>query len=97
MMHPELSEPPTSPPPARRRWRHPVLLGLILGAGFGAWNLIATRLNALAEDDLLPLLWFYGPMFTIWGVAGFGAARRSGWLRDTVEVGATVAFVTFLI
>jgi hypothetical protein len=74
-----------------------VLLGLILGVGFGLWNLIATRLNPLADDDLIPLLAFYGPMFTIWGIAGFRAARRTGRLRDAVRVGATVAFVTFLV
>jgi hypothetical protein len=91
-MHPQQNEPLASLPPARRRWRYPVLLGLILGAGFGLWNLVATRLNPLADDDLVPLLVFYGPMFTIWGIAGFGAARRNGWLLDAVRVGATVAF-----
>jgi hypothetical protein len=74
-----------------------VLLGLILGSGFGLWNLVATRLDPLADDDLIPLLAFYGPMFTIWGIAGFGAACRTGWLWDAVRVGATVAFVTFLV
>src|SRR5262249_12665455 len=79
------------------RWRHPVPLGLILRAGFGLWNLIATILDPLAEDDLIPLLIFYGPMFPIWGLAGFGAARRTGRLLDGVKVGATVAFVTFVV
>jgi hypothetical protein len=54
-------------------------------------------LNPLAEDDLVPLLVFYGPMFTIWGVAGYGAARRTGRLWDAVTFGATVAFVTCLV
>lgn len=72
-------------------------LGLLLGAGFGLWNLIATRLNPLAEDDLFPLLVFYGPMFTIWGFTGFVASRRTGRLLDAVKVGATVAFVTFVV
>jgi hypothetical protein len=96
-MHSQQNEPLASLPLARRRWRGPVLLGLILGAGFGLWNLVATRLNPLADDDLIPLLMFYGPMFTIWGIAGFGAARRTGWLLDAVRVGATVAFVMFLV
>jgi hypothetical protein len=96
-MHPQQNEPLVSLPPARRRWRYPVLLGSILGAVFGLWNLVATRLNPLADDDLVPLLVFYGPMFTIWGIAGFGAARRTGRLSDAVTVGATVAFVTFLV
>jgi len=96
-MHPQQNKPLASPPQARRRWRYPVLLGLILGSGFGLWNLVATRLNPLADDDLIPLLAFYGPMFTIWGIASFGAARRTGRLWDAVEAGATVAFVTFLV
>ena len=45
--------------------RKAAALGLVLGAGFGLWNLIATQSNPLADDDLLPLLAFYGPMFTI--------------------------------
>jgi hypothetical protein len=80
---------------ARQRW--PVHLGLLLGAGFGVWNLIATRRDPLAEDTAAALLVFYGPMFAIWGLAGWRAARRTGRLRDGVTVGATVAFVTFVV
>ena len=43
-----------------------VTLGLGLGAGFGLWNLVATRLDPLAEDTPIALLVFYGPMFAIW-------------------------------
>ncbi len=44
-----------------------VILGLVVGAGFGLWDLIVTLLNPLAEDDPSALLMFYGPMFAIWG------------------------------
>jgi hypothetical protein len=77
--------------------RRSLALGLLLGAGFGLWNLMATSLNPLAEDDLIPLLLFYGPMFALWGLAGFGASRRTGRLRDAIKVGAAVAFVTFVV
>ena len=77
--------------------RKAATLGLASGTGFGLWNLIATQLNPLADDDLLPLLTFYGPMFTIWGIAGFAAARRTGRMLDAVKVGATVAGVTFAV
>ena len=77
--------------------RRILALGLLLGAGFGLWNLIATGLDPLAEDSPVALLLFYGPMFTIWGLAGFGASRRTGRLWDAVKVGATVAFVTFVV
>jgi hypothetical protein len=74
-----------------------VILGLVLGAGFGLWDLIVTFLNPLAEDDPRALLLFYGPMFAIWGLAGFVAARRTGRILDAVKVAAIVAFVTFVI
>jgi hypothetical protein len=77
--------------------RRILALGLLLGAGFGLWNLIATRLDPLAEDTPIALLVFYGPMFAIWGLAGLGASRRTGRLLDAVKAGATVAFVTFVV
>jgi hypothetical protein len=76
---------------------HGVKLGAALGAAAGAWNLISTRLEPLADDTLLALLAFYGPMFAVYAVAGFSAYRRTGRLLRAVLTGATVAFVTFLI
>jgi hypothetical protein len=96
-MHSQQDDASASRPPARRRWRYPVLLGLILGAGFGLWNLIASWVDPLADDTPSALLTFYGPMFTIWGLVGFGAARRTGRVSNAVQVGATVAFVTFIV
>jgi len=55
-----------------------LLIGLLLGVGFSAWNWIATLLNPFAEDSLDALAIFYGPMFTLWGIAGFVAAHRTG-------------------
>jgi hypothetical protein len=81
----------------RYRYRYPVLLGVLVGGGFGGWNLIETRLNPLSDDTPMALLAFYGPMFTIWGIAGFWASRRTGRLVDGVRVAATVAFVTFVV
>jgi hypothetical protein len=74
-----------------------VRLGLLLGAGFGLWNLLVTRSNPLLEDTPIALLAFYGPMLGCWGLAGFTAARRSGRLWDGVKVGAMVALVTFIV
>jgi hypothetical protein len=72
-------------------------LGLSLGVVFGLWNLIATRLDPLAEDTLVALLVFYGPMFAVWGVVGFRASRCGGHLVDAVTAGGTVAFITFMV
>lgn len=74
-----------------------VVPGVILGTVFGVWNIVVTRLDPLADDTPGALLWFYGPMFTAWGVAGFGAARRNGRLIDAAKAGATIAFVTFVV
>jgi hypothetical protein len=74
-----------------------LILGAVLGAAFGVWNLVATRLDPLADDTPVALLTFYGPMFTAWGLAGFAAARRSGRVIDAIKVGAAVAFVTFVV
>ena len=49
------------------------MLGAALGVAFGAWNLILTMLDPLAEDTPTALARVYGPMFTIWGLAGFAA------------------------
>src|SRR5262245_41976391 len=75
----------------------PLRLGILLGVVFGLWNLISTRLDPLAEDTIGALLMFYGPMFAIWGLAGFRAFRRSGRLLDAVAVGGTAAFVTLVV
>src|SRR6266540_385931 len=74
-----------------------IILGLVVGAGFGLWDLMVTLLNPLTEDDPSALLLFYGPMFAIWGLAGFVAARRTGRIVDGVTVAAIVAFVTFVV
>lgn len=75
----------------------PFRLGLVLGVLFGLWNLIATRLDPLAEDTIPALLVFYGPMFAVWGFAGFRACRQSGRLANAVVAGAIVAFSTFVV
>ena len=59
--------------------------------------MIVTLLYPLAEDDGGMLLLFYGPMFFIWGLAGFIVARRTGRMLDGVKVAAIVAFFTFVV
>ena len=74
-----------------------VLLGVLLGVGFGIWNLISSLLDPLAEDTIPALLIFYGPMFATWGATAFAASRRTGRVTDGIKAGAIVAFVTFLV
>jgi hypothetical protein len=51
----------------------------------------------LAEDTISALLIFYGPMFALWGFAGFRAFRTSSRPADAVIVGGTVACGTFVV
>jgi hypothetical protein len=83
-----------TPDPHRRR---SVRLGLLLGAGFGVWNLLVTWLAPLVDDSPATLMGFYGPMFAVWAWAGYAAVRRTGELRRGAATGALVAFVTFLV
>jgi len=75
----------------------PIALGALLGAIFGAWDILVTAVDPLADDTPAALLIFYGPMFTTWGLAGFASTRRSGRVTHGVKVGATVAFFTFVV
>ena len=77
--------------------RQLVLRGVLIGVGFGVWNLLSSLFAPLAEDTIPALLMFYGPMFTIWGVTGFAASRKTGRVVDGIKAAAMVAFVTFVI
>lgn len=70
---------------------------MLIGVGFGVWNLISSLFDPLSEDTIPALLVFYGPMFTAWGVTAFVAARKTGRVVDGIKAGAMVAFVTFAV
>jgi hypothetical protein len=77
-----------------------VTLGLVLGATFGLFNLIATQLFPVSgtdDDPPVSVLLFYAPIFIVWVLAGFAAYRRSGRLWHAIKVGMTAACVTFLV
>jgi len=96
--------------PTRGRWRAQLwyvrqalslidglTLGVALGAVAGAWNLLYTHFDPLADDTPLALLGFYGPLFAAYAIAGFSAARRGGRVLHALRSGATVAFATFVV
>ena len=74
-----------------------VQIGVALGAVFGAWALVSTALDPLADDSVPAVALFYGPMFMTWAIAGFRAYRRDGRLTSALRSGALVAFATFVI
>jgi hypothetical protein len=80
--------------PMAKRW---MVFGAALGAAFGIWDLIATARDPLADDSPGALLTFYGPMFAIWTLAGFIAAKRRARLTDGLKAGAIVALSTFAV
>ena len=77
--------------------RAAILFGLVLGAVFSIWNLIASRIAPLADDTPGALLLFYGPMFAAWAVAGLMSSRRTTRIVEGAKTGALVALVTFLV
>ena len=97
MTHPERHDSFGTFPRDFTSQRYLLYFGMILGAVFGLWNLLATWFDPLAEDSPAALLVFYGPMFTIWGIAGFVVSRRSGRALDGFRAGATIAFATFVV
>lgn len=82
---------------SRRFTNSPLLIGFVVGLVFGTANLVFTWLYPLADDTPAALLRFYGPMFLLWTLASFRAARDSGRLVSGVAAGLTVAFGTFLV
>ena len=79
-----------------QRTKRTLLLGFIVGLVFGSVNLLFTWLYPLADDTPAALLRFYGPLFCVWALASFRAARRSGRLLSGVTTGMIVAFATFM-
>jgi hypothetical protein len=82
---------------SRRLSNNPFLLGLLIGLVFGAANLVFTRLAPLKDDTPGVLLVAWGPMFFLWAVASFRAARRHGKLWSGVNTGLIVAFATICV
>ena len=80
-----------------RMWQHrqALLFGAIVGLVFGVINLLHTWLYPLADDTIGALLRFYGPMFFLWALASFWAARHTRRLLFGVATGVLVAFATF--
>ena len=75
----------------------PLFAGLFVGLVFGSVNLVLTWLYPLEDDTPSALLRFYGPMFLVWVLASFRAARRSGRLLSGVTAGIAIAFSTFCV
>jgi hypothetical protein len=82
---------------ARRFGDRPLLLGFVVGLIFGATNLTVTWLYPLLDDTPGALLRFYGPMFSIWVLVGFRAARRDRRVLSGITSGMVVAFGTFCV
>ena len=74
-----------------------IQIGVALGAIFSAVALISTAIDPLADDSVFAVALFYLPMFSVWGLVGASAYRRTGRLASAVVSGACVAFVTFVV
>ena len=74
-----------------------LFLGFIVGLGFGLWDVALTWLRPLEDDSPGVLLRFYGPMFLVWMLISFRAARRTGRFSSGVVAGMAIAFGTFCV
>jgi hypothetical protein len=72
-----------------------VVLGSAIGLIFGGVNLLFTWLAPLTDDTPGALLRFYGPMFLLWAVASYRAARRTGRLSSGLVAGLVISCATF--
>jgi hypothetical protein len=77
--------------------RNRVAFGILLGSLFGIADLIYTLLDPLVDDTPEALLIFYGPMFALWGLAGFLACRRTGRFVEALKTGLIVSAVTIAV
>jgi hypothetical protein len=75
----------------------PLFSGVVVGIVFGIINAIVTWSNPLLDDNAGTLLAFYGPMFVVWALAAFAAARSTGRVAAGISTGALVAFATFCV
>ena len=73
-----------------------VTFGLVIGTVFGVYNLVHTMLAPLADDTVPALIAFYGPMFLMWGFAGFAACSRRGRFTDALKSAVVVGTMTHI-
>ena len=81
----------------RSLWGSALFIGSIAGLIFGLWDLVLTWLRPLEDDTPGVLLRFYGPMFFLWMLVSFRAARRTGRFSSGAVAGMAVAFGTFCV
>jgi len=74
-----------------------LFVGIIAGLVFGILDLALTWLRPLGDDTPWALLRFYGPMFIVWLLVSFRAARRSGRFSSGLVAGMAVACGTFCV
>jgi hypothetical protein len=74
-----------------------LFFGFMVGLVFGVWDVALTWLRPLEDDSPGVLLRFYGPMFLVWMLVSFRAARRTGRIWSGAVAGMAVAFGTLCV
>ena len=77
------------------RLRSLLVIGGTIGVLFGGVNLVYSWWRPTSDDTPGALLGFYGPMFLLWALVAYRAARRRGRLLSGIAAGCVVAFGTF--
>ena len=72
----------------------PIAWGLMIGGVIGAWILIDTAIEPLAEDTPGQMVLLIGGQLFLWILTAWGAARRTRRWRDAVVAGVFVGVAT---
>ena len=75
----------------------PIACGVVIGVAFGAWTLIDTAIEPLADDSSGVMLIVFGSLLLLWALTGFAAAHRTDRLRDALVAGVLVGVTTVLV
>ena len=74
-----------------------IRFGVMLGAVLGAWILIGTAIDPLAEDTSIAVGAMFGSVFVLLGLPGFLARQGGAPLTDAMKAGAVAGVKTFAL
>ena len=84
-------------------WRQVLVLvdgvrfGVMLGIALGAWVLIDSAINPLAEDTPIVVGSMFASVFVLLGLPGFLARQRGSPLTDAIKASALAGVTTFAL
>lgn len=74
-----------------------IRFGVMLGIALGAWMLLGTAIDPLAEDTPIAVAAMFGSVFILLGLSGFLARLRGAPLSDAIKAGTVAGVTTFAL